>query len=146
MKWLRYSAASIAGAATSQICLLVFLVLLDVDPVPANVIAVTAGAVPNYLINRAWTFAKRGRHSFWGEVAPFWGMTLLGLVLSTLAVAAVERAGWQPEWLWVSGANIGAFGALWFVKYLVLEHVLFAQPHGPQHSETDALRSSISAE
>lgn len=123
-KLARYSSASVAGAVTSQVVLLVCFVALDIDAVPSNIIAVTAGAVPNYLINRAWTFNKRGKHSLFKEVIPFWGMALLGLVLSTFAVAwADDRYGGNA--LILMAANIGSFGVLWVAKYFVLERVLF---------------------
>ncbi len=124
-KLVRYGAASVAGVVTSQIVLLGCLVVLDLRPVPSNIAAVTIGAIPNYLINRAWTFNKRGSHSFTREVLPFWGMAFLGLVLSTLVVAAVE-ARWGDAPLLISAANIGSFGVLWVAKFFVLDRVLFA--------------------
>ena len=91
-KLARYSAASVAGVLTGQSTLIFCLVVLGLAAVTSNVIAVTLGAIPNYLINRAWTFNKRGTHSFTREVLPFWMMAFLGLVLSTLAVAwAADR-------------------------------------------------------
>lgn len=123
-KLVRYSAASVVGVAANQSALLFSLVVLGLDPVPANVIGVTVGAVPNYLINRAWTFSKSGAHSFTREVLPFWGMGLLGLVISTLAVAWVDaRYGDSP--LLISATSIGAFGVLWVAKFFVLDKVLF---------------------
>ena len=55
---------------------------------------------------------------------PFWGFTLAGLVLSTLAVAAVSSI--TTSGLAVSAANIGAFGVLWVAKFFVLDEVVFA--------------------
>ena len=124
-KLVRYGAASVAGVVTSQITLLACLVVLDIDPVPSNIAAVTVGAVPNYMINRAWTFNKRGAHSFTREVLPFWGMALLGLVLSTIAVAWVDSR-WGDAPLLISATNIAAFGVLWVAKFFVLDKVLFA--------------------
>lgn len=122
---MRYSAASVAGVVASQVTLLGCLVVLDLDAVPANLIAVTVGAVPNYLINRAWTFDKRGRHSLTREVIPFWSMALAGLVLSTVAVAWADGR-FDGSLVAVSAANIGSFGVLWIAKFFVLDRVLFA--------------------
>lgn len=124
-KWVKYSAASLSGVVTSQVVLIFCVVVLDIVAEWANVIAVTAGAVPNYMINRAWTFNKRGTHSVTREVLPFWGMAFLGLLLSTLAVGWADDAfGGNP--LALSAANIGAFGVLWVAKYFVLDKLLFA--------------------
>ena len=126
-KLVRYSSASVAGTVTTQVGLVIFVVLLDWDAVPSNLCATTIGAVPNYLINRAWTWNKSDPHSFSREVLPFWVMTLLGLALSTVLVAlAADR--WPDSFLVVALANVSGFGLLWVAKYLVLEKVLFKQP------------------
>lgn len=124
-KWVKYSTASVAGVVTSQVVLITSVVVFGIVAVWANVIAVTAGAIPNYLINRAWTFNKRGSHSLTREVLPFWGMAFLGLLLSTLAVGWADEA-FDGNPLALSAANIGAFGVLWVAKYFVLDKVLFA--------------------
>ena len=123
-KWIKYSAASMTGVITSTVTLFVLLEMIDMDPVPANIIAVTLGAIPNYLVNRAWTFGKRGSHSFTREVLPFWGMAILGLIISTFAVAwAAHR--WDDNTLVIMLANIASFGVLWVARFFILERVLF---------------------
>lgn len=124
-KLVKYSSASVAGVITSQVTLLTCLVVLDLAAITSNVIAVTVGTIPNYLINRAWTFNKRGTHSFTREVLPFWLMALLGLVLSTFAVAWANDV-FDGNVLALSAANVGSFGVLWIAKFFVLDRVLFA--------------------
>ncbi len=124
-KWVKYSAASLSGVVTSQAVLIVCIVVFDMTAEWANVIAVIVGAAPNYLINRAWTFNKRGAHSLTREVLPFWGMAILGLLLSTIAV------GWADDQfdgniVALMAANIGAFGVLWVARYFILDKLLFA--------------------
>lgn len=126
-KLVRYSAASVAGVVTSQATLLFCFTVVGLSAAMSNVIAVTLGAVPNYLINRAWTWKKNDRHSVSREVVPFWAMAFLGLLLSTVAVDwAADRFDDNP--LAVSGANIAAFGVLWVAKFVVLDRVLFRLP------------------
>ena len=123
-KWAKYSAASLSGVVTSTATLFVLLEIVDMGAVAANVIAVTLGALPNYLVNRAWTFQKRGSHSFTREVLPFWAMAFLGLVISTFAVAwAADR--WPDNTLVVMIANVASFGVLWVARFFLLERVLF---------------------
>jgi len=123
-KWAKYSAASMSGVVSSTATLFVLLEVVDMAPVPSNIIAVTVGAIPNYLVNRAWTFNKRGAHSFTREVLPFWGMAILGLILSTFAVAwAAER--FDENTLILMLANVASFGVLWIARFFVLERVLF---------------------
>jgi len=123
-KLVKYSAASVAGVITSVISLNFCLLVLDLDAVISNIISVTLGSIPNYLINRAWTFNKRDSHSFTREILPFWLMAVLGLIISTFAVAwADERFDGNP--IALNAANLGSFGLLWVAKFFVLERVLF---------------------
>jgi putative flippase GtrA len=124
VKLVKYSAASLSGVVSSVITLNVCLLVLDFDAVLSNVIAVTVGSIPNYLINRAWTFSKSGTHSFTREILPFWLMAVLGLILSTFAVAWADQR-WDGNALALNIANLGAFGVLWVAKYFVLERILF---------------------
>lgn len=124
-KLARYGTASAAGVVSSQIVLLTCVMALEMAAVPANLLAVTAGAVPNYLINRAWTFNKSGKNSLTREVLPFWGMGILGLLLSTVTVAWADRS-FDGAPLALSAASVGAFGVLWVAKYFILDRILFA--------------------
>ncbi len=112
--------------AVSQLVLIVCNGLLDWSPVASNLTAVTIGCIPSYTLNRSWVWGKRGRNHLWREVAPFWGLALLGLALSTLLVHFA--ASWNDSTLVVSAANLTAFGILWVVKYLLLDSLLFALP------------------
>ena len=124
VKLAKYSAASLSGVVSSVITLNVCLLVLDLDAVLSNVIAVTVGSIPNYLINRAWTFSKSGTHSFTREILPFWLMAVLGLILSTFAVAWADQR-WDGNPIALNIANLGAFGVLWVAKFFVLERILF---------------------
>lgn len=125
LKFVKYSTASASGVVAGQTTLLFCLLVLDLGPVPSNITGVMVGTIPNYLINRAWTFEKRGAHSFTREVLPYWSMAVLGLLLSTFTVAwAADR--WDDSAIAISLANISAFAVLWVAKYFVLDKVLFA--------------------
>jgi putative flippase GtrA len=127
-----YSLASVAGVITGVAVLAFATVMLDWGPVSANVLSVVIGAIPNYLINRYVTWSKRDKNRFWGEIVPFWGMSFLGLLLSTwFVVIADER--WPDSSLARIGANLSAFGLLWVAKFFVLEKILFiAAPEAAQ--------------
>lgn len=127
MEWwraLRYSAVSVVGIVVTQAVLVGAHAVAGMAPILANTIAVSVAAIPVFFLNRAWVWQLSGRGSFRREVLPFWGFTLAGLVLSTLAVAAVSSM--TTSTLAVSAANIGAFGVLWVAKFFVLDEVVFA--------------------
>lgn len=118
---LKYVAASMCGVVIGQTCLQIALVFLE--PVPANVVAVTISTVPAYVINRYWVWAKKDANSIKREVVPFWTMSFLGLLLSTLIVHWVEQE--TDARLVISAANLSGFGLLWVAKFFVLDRFMF---------------------
>ncbi|HEV7524858.1 MAG TPA: GtrA family protein [Acidimicrobiia bacterium] len=96
---------------------------------PANVVAVCCGIAPSYFANRRWVWGKSGRSDLVREVAPFWILSLAGLVASTVAVSIVASA--TVHWsvsarsIALPLANLAVFGALWLVQFALLDTVLF---------------------
>ena len=127
-KALRYITVSVIGTVSTQLLLWVMHGKLEWSAVASNVAAVTITSVPSYLLSRYWVWGKNDRNRFWGEVVPFWGMTLLGLILSTIFVAIASQ--WSDSTVVVSLANLAGFGVLWVAKFLILDEVLF-KPHQP---------------
>lgn len=124
-KLFRYSMVSVVGVTCGQTTLTICTAVLGWPGVPANLVAVTAGAIPSYLLNRYWVWEKSGPNSFRTEILPFWIMSLLGLLLSTIAVAYAEDRWGSPS-LAINIANLAGFGVLWIAKFLILDRVLFA--------------------
>ena len=123
-KHIRYAMVSAVAVPISQVVLVVAHSGLGWAGWQANILAVSVGCVPSYVLNRYWVWNKRSANRFWSEVAPFWGMAVLGLVFSTLLVHLADQ--WWQSTVAVSGANLVAFGSLWVVKFLVLDRYLFA--------------------
>ena len=65
----------------------------------------------------------QGNHSASREVGPFWIMTLLGWVVSTIAIAIVNTQTDSAIILVLT--QMASFGALWIVKFAFLEKVLW---------------------
>jgi len=88
---------------------------------------VTISAVPAYLLSRHWVWRQRGRNSFTTEVLPFWSMALLGLIISTVAVAIVDDRydGALPVQL----ASVASFGVVWVLKFFVLDRLMWRHAH-----------------
>jgi putative flippase GtrA len=127
-KTVRYAMVSVVAVFVGQSVLIICSGLLGLPGVTSNIIAVSIGTIPSYLLNRYWTWGKKGKNSFLSEVLPFWGMAVLGLVFSTWLVAIADRR--YGTTVAVAGANLAAFGVLWVVKFMVLNHVLFKVDHG----------------
>lgn len=122
-KALRYSLVSVVAVAISQAVLWTCHGVLGWGAVVSNVISVAVGAVPSYLLNRAWVWGKKGSHDWLREVVPFWVFAFAGLCLSVAFVAIAAR--WSDATAMVSLASLSAFGILWVARYLVLDQLLF---------------------
>ena len=133
LKVIRYTMVSAISALTSLV-ILVFLfgVLRLGNEVVCTLIANILAGVPSYILNRRWVWGKGGRSHLWREVLPFWVMSITGigfaLVTSTLAhnFAVSHHLQHLARTVLVVGANIAAFGILWFLKFLILNR-LFAE-------------------
>jgi putative flippase GtrA len=126
-KPLLYSAVSVIAVLTSQVVLILCHAVFGLSAVWSNIIAVAAGTIPSYELNRSWVWGKTSKSHLWKEVVPFWSLSFLGLVLSTIVVAVVER--YNDSTPAIQAANLGAFGFLWVGKFLLLHYVLF-KDHG----------------
>lgn len=131
-KPILYSAVSVVAVITSQITLVICHALLGMSAEWSNIIAVAAGTIPSYELNRSWVWGKTSKSHLWKEVVPFWVLSFVGLVFSTIVVSlAIDW--WSDTTLVVQGANLAAFGILWVGKFLLLHYVLF-KDHG-EHAE-----------
>ena len=136
-KLVRYSLVSVVSVVVSQVIL--FLAQFHWSARTSNIIAVCLSAVPSYQLNRAWAWGKTGRSHLMKEIVPFWGMALLGLILSTWSAdwaeshAASFTSSHLGQKLVVNLAALAAFGVLWIAKFVILNRVLFAHPGHPGH-------------
>jgi len=127
VKLLKYSSASFAGLVVGQSVLALFYSGLEWGAIPSNLVSVAIGAIPNYLINRYWTWHQTGKNRLWGEVVPFWVMSFLGMVVSLFTVSYAEDR-WGTG-LAVAIAQVAGFGVLWLAKFVVLDKVMWRIVH-----------------
>ncbi len=105
--------------------------VFGVVAVVANVIATSVATIPSYYLNRRWTWGRRDRSDPWREILPFWVLAFFGLALSTLTVGIADS--WAAHMHLTSTvrtvailtANLGGFGVLWVLQFVLLDKVLF---------------------
>ena len=120
---------SLSTTLLSAIVLVALAVGATVHAGTANVIAVVCGIGPSYVGNRRFVWRRSGRGRFSREVAPFWLLSLAGLLASTIAVSYVDHwlrsAQSSQRAVALPLANLSAFGLLWLVQFFVCDRVIF---------------------
>ena len=79
----------------------------------------------------------------WREIVPFWVMSFIGLVFSTVCVYFAEQ--WAEDRdltkartaLLLNMASLFAFGILWIGKFVIINRLLFHRDHHAAASEDD---------
>ena len=133
-KLVKYSMVSAVSIVVSQAVQLTTFFLTH-NGVLSSIVAVAAGTVPSYELNRRWTWRKNGPSHLWREIVPFWVMSFVGLVFSTLCVYLAEqwaegRGLTKPKTaLLLNLASLTAFGLLWVGKFLIINYLLFHRDH-----------------
>lgn len=130
-KLVRYATVSVISTATGLTVLGILVGTRALSAGWANVVATGIGTIPSFELNRRWVWHKSGRRSPGRELAPFWALSFTGLGLSTLAVSVATAwadsagLGNTARTLLAEAANVGTFGGLWVVQYVMLDRVLF---------------------
>ena len=123
-KIFRYVLVSAFSLAFGQSILYLFFKVAGLDATLSNLLCVALSTIPNYMLNRYWVWEKSGPHDITREIAPYWIIAFSGLGLSTLFVFLADRI-WD-SWIVVNVANLIAYGALWVLKFFILDRYLFS--------------------
>jgi putative flippase GtrA len=126
-KLARYSVASGTGVAVYMTMVILFNGIIGLGDMASHLLGVGISSVPNYLVNRYWTWKQEGKNRLWGEIVPFWTMAFLAFLLSLLFVNyASDR--WGTTFA-IIAANLSAFGVLWLARFLILDKVMWKVVH-----------------
>ena len=83
--------------------------------------------VPNYWLNRSWTWQQRGRPSLRREVLPYVAIILVTLVLAMLTTRAVDAAladsGSLFRTVMVAAAFLGVYVLMFLLRYFLLDRL-----------------------
>jgi putative flippase GtrA len=137
-----YSAGSVVAAASSEATLLVCYGLLGLSPAVSSVLAWFAGAVPNYWLNRTWTWGRRGRPSLRRELLPYVAIILVTLLLAALATRAVDQwlrdsaSSSTTRLVFVGGTFLGVYVVMFVLRYVLLDR-LFGHLAGTDRPDTE---------
>jgi putative flippase GtrA len=87
-KVLRYGAGSVVATVCSETTFLILYGPVGASTTVSTSFAWLAGALPNYWLNRSWTWGRRGRPSLTRELLPY-----VAIILTTLGLAILATAG-----------------------------------------------------
>lgn len=141
-KLWRYAGGSVVATVLSQLTLLLLYGVLDVAAGISSVVAWFAGAIPNYWLNRAWTWQRTGRPDLRGELLPYAAIILGTLLLAVVTtevldhllresgVAAATRVGL------VAAAFGGVYVVMFGVRFYLLDRLFTrAAAQRPEESQ-----------
>ncbi|MGO9560984.1 MAG: GtrA family protein [Acidimicrobiales bacterium] len=139
---MKFATVSVISTCVTQgILFLTYDVISIPSAIACNVIATTIATIPAYWLNRTWTWGKRGKSDPWKEIAPFWIIAFIGLVLSTIAVGlAAHNADAISHMhivrkLFVQFANLFTYGLIWVGRYMFFNKFLFGK--GTDHTSVE---------
>ena len=135
MRMVRYAAVSaICVPLSFLLVFLVYGVLRVWTEVPSTLFANVVSGIPNYYLNRRWVWGKTGRSHLTREVIPFWTIAAVGLTLSLLTAAWARHVGLEHHFGHelrtglLLATNVGTFGVLWVVKYMLFHRMFRVEP------------------
>lgn len=118
---LRYAAVSIINVVNHQVLLNLANSGWGWGGGQSNVFAAVIAAVPGYLLSRRWVWRVSGSHSLRNEIAPFWTLALIGLVLSTVLAEVADR--YLGAGVWVAVGSLVGYFIVWVMKFVILDRL-----------------------
>jgi putative flippase GtrA len=133
---------SVGSTFMSALIIVVLAVGFGVPGGVANVVAVLVATGPSYYANRRWVWGRRERSDYLRQVAPFWALSITGLVCSTVAVAWTDSmtAGWPvaARAFVLPLANLSIYAVLWVAQFTLLDRFIFGgRPRSPAERDFD---------
>jgi putative flippase GtrA len=128
-KLLKFGASSVVAVICSETVFLLLYGPAGTSSTVASVCAWIAGAVPNYWINRVWTFGRRGRPSLARELVPYAAIVFgtLGLAIGATAVGdtLLRDAGTSDatRTFLVGGIYLGVYAVMFFVRFFLFDRM-----------------------
>lgn len=130
-KVTKYAIGSVIALVTS-IVVFALLYVAHVGTTWCSILAFLAGAVPNWILNRRWAWQQDGKVAFMREVVGYVLVSLLALVLSSLATGFTNsEVGGLPEGTGlrvgiVTGSYVLVQAALFVGKFVIYERWVFS--------------------
>jgi putative flippase GtrA len=134
--WARYSASSVVATVVSQLAF-ALCYWFGTAAIVATVVAWFAGAVPNYVLNRRYTWGRSGQKLPYTIIVI--GSAVTAAVVTSLTdhlVQPIESHAWKT--MLVSGSYLATYAMLFIVKFVLFDRLVFAKPASPAADPVEA--------
>ena len=127
----KFAISSALAAATSAVVFPI-LYVLGASTTACTILAFFAGAVPNWTLNRRWTWKVQGRVAFGREIVAYLVISASTLALLSLATGATDRAvrGIPAHHgirvVLVTASYFGVLAILYGLRFFLYEHWIFS--------------------
>jgi putative flippase GtrA len=127
----RFAISSMVAATTSAIVFPIMYVL-GASTTACSITAFFAGAIPNWTMNRRWTWKVEGKVAFGREIFAYVVISASTLVLLSLATAWTHEqvqsipAGHGIRVLLVTASYFGVLALLYGVRFFLYQHWIFS--------------------
>jgi putative flippase GtrA len=139
-KFARYLVGSLLATATSAVVFAVAYSVLHLGPRPSTAVAFVAGAVVNFAANRFWAWGRRRRAGLGRDALAYAALSLFTAVIAAQATATAESHAAQLTDTYravvVESSYFAVYGAMFLVKFLVLDRIVFATRSRSQVEQT----------
>lgn len=138
-KLLRYGVGSAVATVCSELTFFVVYGSLGATTTVASLLGWLAGAIPNFWLNRSWTWGRHGWPSVRRELLPYAAIVLATLLLAIGATSATEAAlahvamSHTAKAVVLSGVFLLAYVVIFFARFLLLDRLF-----GPLSTDVDA--------
>jgi putative flippase GtrA len=147
----RFAAGSAVASVCSQLAFLLLFGMLGASAAIAGAVSFLAGAVPNFVIQRYWTWQRSGRVGVRRELAPYAAVVALNGALATGITAGVDHlvgASIQDHAVRtavLSATLFASFVLLFVLKFALLDRV-FRNPAAARYGDDADSGSGSAAE
>jgi len=124
--WAKYSASSVVATVISQLAF-ALCYWFGTAAVVASLVAFVSGAVPNYVLNRRWSWRSRGQMLPYAIIVV--GSAIIAALVTTLTshlVEGIESHAWKT--VLVTGSYFGTYGVLFILKFVLFDRLVFVKP------------------
>jgi putative flippase GtrA len=127
----RFAISSMVSAITSAI-VFAALYVVGFSTTVCSIAAFVAGAIPNWTMNRRWTWKVEGRVAFGREIFAYIVLSASTLIALSLATAWTHRhvqgipAGHGIRVILVTGSYFAVLALLYGIRYFLYEFWIFS--------------------